>query len=343
MNPMTPTSQQEEKKYHKKIDELIEDAEIEAEIEAEKKVRSKNTRLVTISVVSMALLAFIYIQVKMGSKTTSSVVEKPVAPLVELAREQLGSPAEPGAETPAPDSEAASSQPASEPLSPVENEAEPVAEVASAIVEPSADIKKEAPQPASETAPPPPAIEPPAKVKQTTVQAPKPPVVKKQTSESALSGKIYYVQTGVFSVSENADSLSKGLTDKGFNASIQVKDIEAIRYRVFVGGFADEAGGAQQIQDLKAKGFSPEMEKLDDNTYTIVLGKFKTSGEAEALRDKLSLNGFLSSAGKIETQTKIYVVQIGAFDNLPQAKNELKQVEKAGFPNSFIRSERKSS
>lgn len=340
MKTMTPTSQQEEKKYHKKIDELIEDAEIEAEIEAEKKVRSKNTRLVTISVVSMALLAFIYFQVKMGSKTTSSVVEKPVAPLAELAREQLGSPSEADTETPAPDSEAASSESASEPQAPSQNEAE----VASAIAEPSADIKKEAPQPAHEATPPPPVIEPPpAEVKQAAAQAPKPPVVKKQTPKSALSGKIYYVQTGVFSVSENAESLSQGLKDKGFNASIQVKDIEAIRYRVFVGGFADEAGGAQQIQDLKVKGFEPEMEKLDDTTYTIVLGKFKTSGEAEALRDKLSLNGFLSSAGKIETQTKIYVVQIGAFDNLPQAKDELKQVEKAGFPSSFIRSERKSS
>ena len=36
-------------KYHKRIDDLIEDAEIEAEIEAEKKIRSKNSRMFSIS------------------------------------------------------------------------------------------------------------------------------------------------------------------------------------------------------------------------------------------------------------------------------------------------------
>ncbi len=50
-------------KYHKRIDDLIEDAEIEAEIEAEKKIRSKNSRMFSISMIGIGLLGLVYFQV----------------------------------------------------------------------------------------------------------------------------------------------------------------------------------------------------------------------------------------------------------------------------------------
>ena len=54
---------EEATKYHKRIDDLIEDAEIEAEMEVEKKIRSKNSRMLSISMIGIALLALIYYQV----------------------------------------------------------------------------------------------------------------------------------------------------------------------------------------------------------------------------------------------------------------------------------------
>ena len=50
-------------KYHKRIDDLLEDAEIEAEMEAEKKIRSKNSRVFSISMAGITLLALVYFQV----------------------------------------------------------------------------------------------------------------------------------------------------------------------------------------------------------------------------------------------------------------------------------------
>lgn len=57
---MTRSSLEEKNKYSKRIEEIIEDAEIEAELEAEKKIRSKHTKLVSISAVGVALLVALY-------------------------------------------------------------------------------------------------------------------------------------------------------------------------------------------------------------------------------------------------------------------------------------------
>ena len=56
--------------YHKRIDDLFEDAEIEAEMEAEKKIRSKNSRMFSISMTGIALLALVYFQVNHQSTVT---------------------------------------------------------------------------------------------------------------------------------------------------------------------------------------------------------------------------------------------------------------------------------
>ena len=54
-------------KYNKRIEDLIEDAEIEAELEAESRVRSKNTRLLLISLIGFACLIMVYLGVNSSS------------------------------------------------------------------------------------------------------------------------------------------------------------------------------------------------------------------------------------------------------------------------------------
>ena len=51
------------KKYKKHINDLIEDTEIEAEMEAEKKIRSKNSRALLISIFCFGLLSLVYLQI----------------------------------------------------------------------------------------------------------------------------------------------------------------------------------------------------------------------------------------------------------------------------------------
>jgi cell division protein FtsN len=54
---------EETKKYNKHFDDLIENAEIEAEMEAGKKIRSKNSRIFSISMFGFGLLALVYLQI----------------------------------------------------------------------------------------------------------------------------------------------------------------------------------------------------------------------------------------------------------------------------------------
>jgi cell division septation protein DedD len=327
----------EDNTYHKRIEELLEDAEIEAEIETEKKVRSKNTRLVTISLIAIALIAFVYLQVKTGSQTNSAN-DNATGPLPELTQAPAVAPVSPEQ---TPDS-------AQAPV--VENEIKPVT---------PGDKKTETPKVEETTAEAtPPAAAPVEKPKAPViVQAPpkapalvesaKKPVVAEivkqpvKLSTAAVapstSTKQYHVQLGVFSVEDNASRLLKRIQAKGFKPSIQTKSVEASRYVVFVGGFSSKEDGNQAISELKAKGFAPVMEKFEDNAHTIVLGKFKNVGQAAALRDKLSIHGFLSSAKKSQVQTKIHTVHLGPFTSLPQAQRTKSSIERAGFKNTFIR------
>ena len=64
------------KKYNKRMHDIIDDVEIESEIEAEKKIHSKNSRLVTISIISFALLMLIFIKVQQHSSKHQTRVEK---------------------------------------------------------------------------------------------------------------------------------------------------------------------------------------------------------------------------------------------------------------------------
>jgi len=314
---------EQDKTYHKSIDSLIEDAEIEAEIEAEKKVRSKNARLLTISLVGIAMIGFIYWQVSATTFTKNNTAKA----LPELAEAQ---PAE----------EIAVAEPEPAPVAPVEPEAVPAkttkakpetkVEPEVAEVDPLAPlenvIKKEEPVVAKEQKPTP----------QPIVKAVAPQPAKIQTPETPASKK-YFVQLGTFSIEGNAKGLVKRLKIKGFNPSILIRSGRAVKHIVFVGGFSTKDSGAQALNDLKSKGFNSVMEKLDDNSYTIVLGKFATASQAEALRDKLSFEGFLSSARVSKVSNIVYMVQLGAFEDMRQSKMVQKKVGRAGFNDSFIR------
>jgi cell division protein FtsN len=332
----------QDKTYNKSIDALIEDAEIEAEIEAEQHIRSKNTRLITISLVGIAIIGFIYWQV---SGTTVHKETAEVA-LPEFTKAQ---PAE----------KVSSAEP--EPAAPEPKEKEPTAtaEIAKAEPAPAPPVsEKPAPTPVE-----PPKVEP--KVAKTnpvvapvekkpepviTKSLPKEPVPQQSITKPVVSQpaktkapdptpavKKYFVQLGSFSVEDNAKGLVKRVEKKGFKPSILIKSGRAKKHTVFVGGFSTKEDGKQALSDLESKGFKTVMEKLADNSYTIVLGKFATSSQAEALRDKLSLAGFLSSSRAGQASSMIYIVQLGGFDGHRQAKLAQKKVGLAGFKDSFIR------
>jgi cell division protein FtsN len=329
--------QEEDKTYHKSIDALIEDVEIEAEIEAEKKIRSKNARLFTIALVGIALVAFTgwYVSKSSSTKGTTEVA------LPELTQNKSTMKTESAGieDSPSPFflhglGDSSDSILITKP-SPVTSEnREPLSEGASKAEPDMANgntVEKVIAPPVGATT----SKEPESQlIEKAPVVVPQP--VKTKASD-APAVKQTFVQLGTFSVEDNAKNFLKEIKKKGFQPTIQIKSGKAKKHIVFVGGFSTKESGSQALNDLKSKGFNSVMEKLADNSYTIVLGKFSTASQAEAIRDQLSLEGFLSSTKVSNVSRMIYIVQIGSFDSLSQAKVMQKKVGRAGFNDSFIR------
>jgi cell division protein FtsN len=64
------------KKYNKRLESIYDNAEIEAEIEAEKKIRSKNSKLTTISTIGFILLIIIFFKVKQSTNEIQPLLGK---------------------------------------------------------------------------------------------------------------------------------------------------------------------------------------------------------------------------------------------------------------------------
>ena len=192
---------QDTNKYKKHINDLIENAEIEAELEAEKKIRSKNSRVFSISMVGMGLLALVYFQINSPSSPgTTSVKEEVALSTVptESAEEKLAEQV--------PVLEDGSSQ------IPFEKEKTPGSSVEPAKI---TFAKKTA---SSEK---PKVSAPSSKKIKKTVKASK-PAVKIKAAVPAKTSTRFFVQTGAFSQKKNAEASMKKLQSKGFSPLIHV-------------------------------------------------------------------------------------------------------------------------
>ncbi|MBC8282863.1 MAG: SPOR domain-containing protein [Nitrospinae bacterium] len=194
--PLPEIEHRDTKKYKKHINDIIEDAEIEAEMEAEKKIRSKNSRVFSISMFGLGLLALVYLQINIQSENEITPDEKITAPI----------------QTPLESAEAK-----------LAKQVPIVEDGSSHIPFPHAKETQKIVEPAKIT---------PAKKSSSTL---KPKVTSKSQSKNKTTSattktkeKIkaipptktsnrFFVQTGAFSLKKNADVLVKKLKAKGFS------------------------------------------------------------------------------------------------------------------------------
>ena len=175
--------QEETKKYNKHIDDLIENAEIEAEIEAEKKIRSKNSRVFSISMFGFALLALVYLQIN-GLKTPEAPA--PVSKKIESSEDKLAKQV---------------------PIVEDRSSNIPVLELKNTVAPAEIKLKEKTP----------PTRKPKASSKfqkKATKSTIKPKAKIKTVSPTNTR---FFVQTGAFSSKENADNSMKKLQEKGFS------------------------------------------------------------------------------------------------------------------------------
>ena len=302
-------------KYHKRIDDLLEDAEIEAEMEAEKKIRSKNSRMFSISLIGIALLALVYFQINHQSSIA------PVEPDTsknkpETAEERLAKQV-PVVE----DGSKASSIPIPQSPSSIKNLENPFL----------------APPKEKNT---PPKVKKIKKVSQVAKAplSPKPkpsskkikPVIKNESSK-------FYSQAGAFGVKKNAESLLKQLKGKGFSPSILTRTKKASQHILTVGSFANKQAGNNTFKELTSKGFNASFYKNSKNSLSLKVGQYRNAKDAQKAQDRLSIKGFLSESHKADVPVKTYMVQLGVFPNREKARLTQEKLARAGFPKTFIR------
>tara|TARA_B100000686_G_scaffold316202_1_gene363794 strand:+ start:457 stop:1194 length:738 start_codon:yes stop_codon:yes gene_type:complete len=196
-----PEIEQDTNKYKKHINDLIEDAQVEAEIEAKKKIRSKNSRVFSISILGLGLVALVYFQSNSPSALETISEKKDTVLLkfpAESAEEKLAKQV-------------------------------PVLEIENTQIEfKESIIQKSMIEPAKITFA--------KKVTLNDKTKLSPPILKRvkkssQTPKSAIKGKEpvakkaslgFFVQTGAFSQKKNAEASLKKLQSEGFSPLIHI-------------------------------------------------------------------------------------------------------------------------
>lgn len=327
----TPESFEEKSKYSKRIEEIMEDAEIEAELEAEQKVRSKHSKLLTMSAVAVVILFGLYFWVDSSSRTSENETLLPeedvaaLSPSASIGEQQLPALQEklPPKTVPAPAIKNEIPKKASDFLPPP---------VTPEIRKPIANI----PAVRAVTKTPVRRIEKKLPKKSVPIPA---PTVSATPVQSGAAAKGFYIQLGAFGNKANAQDFSRKLQAKGFAPSIWAKSQTARVHAVYVGDHPNKTSGQYQFDQLKQAGFSPQWENSPSGSYTFLLGKFKSQREAETLQDRLSIRGFLSGRKFKNSQASLYYVKTGGFSSRTEAVRQQKNLASKGFKSSFIRSE----
>ena len=310
---------EETNKYHKRIDDLIEDAEIEAEIEAEKNIRSKNSRMLTISMIGIGLLGLVYFQINHQSALPE--IEPEASVEIPETDEQRLAKQVPILE----DGSNASNLPVPSPTL-----AKKQQKNINPFVNPPKSKKN---NPSSETG----VIEKPSKVKKVSSTPKLKSSVKKTTPVKQSKNSRFFVQAGAFGIKVNADSLLKKLKAKGFSPSIALRSQNTNQHIVTVGSFANTKSGGDKLKELASKGFKASYFKKPKNTYGLKVGQFQNLKDAQSLQDRLSLKGFLSESHKANAPAKTYIVQLGVFPNREKAVLTQEKLARAGYPKTFLR------
>ncbi len=227
-----PEIEQETNKYKKHINDLIEDAEIEAEMEAKKKIRSKNSRVLSISILGLGLLALVYSQINSPS-TPERILEKNDITLLKVPTES----AEEKLAKQVPILEIESTQIKFEEAKTQKNMVEPAKITFASKTAPNNKTKVSAPN---------------LKRIKKPSQTSKSDIKRKKPTPQKTSPRIF-VQTGAFSQKKNAEASMKKLQSEGFSPLINVSNKGNTKTYLVQLGFFSNAEKAKLIQEKLAR------------------------------------------------------------------------------------------
>ena len=310
---------EEATKYHKRIDDLIEDAEIEAEMEVEKKIRSKNSRMLSISMIGIALLALIYYQVNNLTDFPTIEISKETLKKKSKVAEELLTKQTPLIVKESSDPGITVTQ-SIESTKPIENPF---------IIKPKDNISSL-----------PSRISNPKKTipeKQISTSHKLKPSTNKNLPIKEDRKASFYIQAGAFGVKRNAEFLLKNIKEKGFSPSIKTRVQKSNKHILTVGKFTSTKDGDKILKKLSEKGINASIYKNASNSYSLKVGQFDNLKDTQKAQSNLKLKGFLSRSHKEDDLIKTYIVQLGVFPNLEKARLTKEKLAREGFSKTFLR------
>jgi len=367
-NDPKPAEKSKPNSTAKRIDDLILDAEIEAQEEINKRIRSEKFKMVMLVLLGVGLFYVLNQGIQNKSIPVPTFLEEnpqvaqvppapaetPVAPgTAEQAPKPIPFPLEgtapqaqslkprspesqlenevlsmlqknmKGGGSPATRPTPATGQP-QPPTSPLEPEWEEEA---------STDEPEAGSLPSPEVSPAP-APQKRIPVSAPAVKTPSTPVSRKpMTAEQSR----YFIQVGAFSVKANADRVVQRLMSSGYSPLVQTRTSRSAMHVVYIGGFADEESPQNMISALQEKGLNPQLNKSDNGSYSIILGKEKSKSNAEAFKQKLTRMGIFTSLKQMKINSRIFVVRVEGFDSGSSARTNQQRIEKMGYAGTIIR------
>jgi cell division protein FtsN len=209
-------------KYNKHLDNLIENAEIEAEIEAGKKIRSKNSRIFSISIFGFGLLALVYLQI---NSIKAPETPDPLNKQVESAEDNIAKQV---------------------PIVEDQSLNNPIIKLKNNVAPAEIRLKKKLPTTLKTKAP--------YKTQKTTTKSitkSKPKIKNIPTTNTR-----FFVQTGAFSSKKNAEASLKKLQSKGFSPLIHIVSKGNTKtYLVQLGVFSNKEKAKLAQENLARAGY----------------------------------------------------------------------------------------
>lgn len=173
---------------------------------------------------------------------------------------------------------------------------------------------------------------------ENSAKAEKPAAPSRSTSATTSPSGEYAIQAGSFAVKENAVSLIKNLTERGFEAFGVPFSDSARSNIVYAGPFYSRVEAEEAAKEMQREGIRNARVTYDreEAIYKVDAGSYSSMDKAKSLEEEISRVGFESGRETQKASGSMTAVFIGNFADGTKAEEVRKSLPKEIVPSSFV-------
>ncbi|MBN2373852.1 SPOR domain-containing protein [bacterium] len=153
--------------------------------------------------------------------------------------------------------------------------------------------------------------------------------------EEDLSG--YLIQVYSFVIKRNADTAFNRLCDLGYSPYIKEETAPISMHNVYSEILDEKTKATQLLTRIKGIGYDPVLISLPDGRFTVRIASCYYSESAKKIVREIGRLGYNTRRLKEITQTRIYSVLLGGFEDLRAGKSMCNDLIEKGFNTPFLR------